>query len=230
MSFSNAITVNRNVVLALASREMLIRQREPLETILAILEPLAVISVVTFVIWFMSRAPIYGTSTMLFVATGLFPHYLFIQIARKMRVGTARRRFPVESVLNHVCVNAVYRVADYAIMGVILFTLIYVFSTEQALPHDYWTITKGCTALICLGFGVAMVNIAMIAVFPLWSYIFPGSRPEHAGLFRLPAYPGHDAALCNATCRASIPSSTPCFCSGSGFTRNFLTRRWMSDI
>jgi capsular polysaccharide transport system permease protein len=161
------------VYVALLKREAASRRRTPLITVLSVLEPLTIILFFSFAIWLLERRPIYGTSTILFLSTGLFPAYLFAHCGRRMRIDSPRGRFPAEKMLDHVIVYVTWGVIDYAIMGLVLFTALFFLASHQAFPTNVIPIVQSCTSIILLGFGVAMVNLAIRRVFPVWPYIFP---------------------------------------------------------
>lgn len=172
---STASSLDRSIRVmgALVQREAMLRRRKPWDTIFHLLEPLFIIFVFTFSIWFFEARPAYGTSTILFLTTGLIPHYLFIQVARKLRITRNSRRFPVETALHNVFVKILYRLIDYFLLSLVVFSIIYFFSTEQAAPSDFSVIFASCVALITLGFGIALVNAAIAYYIEVWDYIWP---------------------------------------------------------
>lgn len=192
-SVFTALRHQGNVFLALLNREEERRRKAPLESILAVLEPLAVITVLATV-WYLlgskARAPV-GESPVLFYATGLLPLYLFIAIsARSTRDWmSSSRRFPVERRLDLYLVAILLRLADYLIVGVLFFSLLYFYGVSDARPNDYGSVFEAIAAIAMLGFGWGVFQATIRNVFPVWGYLNTGitrSLVLFSGIFFVP--------------------------------------------
>lgn len=165
------------VILALLRREEEIRRKEPLETVLNLLEPVFLLGTWMSMGYLVSPhlLPPFGDSFLLFYATGFFATYFFIYIARRMKGGveSLRRRFPIEARLDHVFTHIILRIIDYTILGVAVFGLLYAFVSSMAIPSDMTPILLACCAIIGLGFGFGVINIVIGRVFWLWIYLWP---------------------------------------------------------
>ena len=160
---------------ALLRREEESRRQAPMDTIMNLIEPVFLIGMLSFLFYFLGRrqgSPL-GGSAILFYATGFFPLYLFIYISRRMRgaIGNPRRRFPVEQRLDHILVHVIMRIIDYSVLGLFLFTGIYVVFTLDAAPYDLVKVLEACMAIVALGFGWGVFNLVLMQKWQLWSFI-----------------------------------------------------------
>jgi capsular polysaccharide transport system permease protein len=146
-------------------------------SVLEILEPIFLIGLLTAAWQFLDRrrgSPL-GDSAVLFYATGFFFLYYFIYISNRMRraIEAPTRRFPIERRLDHIIVHVMLRTIDYGILGVVLFTLIYIFSTETALPTRLTPLFLAFGFAAMLGFGWGIFNLVVSRAWRFWAYIFP---------------------------------------------------------
>jgi uncharacterized BrkB/YihY/UPF0761 family membrane protein len=132
MSFLAALRAQHQVLSAILRREISEHAGKcGYRLILGVLEPLAALCVA--VVWhtLISIHPAYGNSKWLFIASGLFPTYVFVHLScafRNVSSGsTALRRFPVEKTVDFVFTACFIRMAIYCYAGIIGFSLIYVF-------------------------------------------------------------------------------------------------------
>lgn len=143
--------------------------------VLALLEPLAVITGMYIIRGFMrGREPVYGTSLFLFIATGVLPYFLFLRLATRTR-GTAtgpRSRLPGLSALDvyiaSILVNALLWVA--MIVGIIF--CIWLSGIDQARPYSIATCAPPILLMILFGMGVGMINNVATRYFSAWNVIF----------------------------------------------------------
>lgn len=163
------------VIAALLRREMIVRLHSPFETFLALGEPLFLIIAITFAVSLLDRRPAYGPSIALFLSTGFFPYYLFIYISKRMSraVELPRARYAPEHGLDYVLVHIIFRIIEYSILGILLFSGLYFFVTPMAAPHDLIPLLGAAAAMVMIGFGVGLTNIALRKLFPFWRFIFP---------------------------------------------------------
>ncbi len=144
--------------------------------ILGVLEPLAALSIA--VVWhtLIKIQPAYGNSKWLFIASGLYPTYVFVHLScafRNVASGSsALRRFPVEKTVDFVFIACFMRIAIYCYAGIIGFSLIYVFFTPQAMPANWTPILLAILAMTILGLGMGLCNAALQKLIPLWRFIW----------------------------------------------------------
>lgn len=196
MNFAIALRRHQQVILALLIREEQFRRKHPVDAILHMLEPIFLITLMSFFWWFTGRnhrAPV-GDSVVLFYATGFFPMYLFIYISRRMRrnIDRPRDRFPIEQRLDHVFIHILLRLVDYAVLSIVVFGSIYLFITEAGMPHDLGPPLVACLAIAMLGFGWGVV---IMLVTPRLHWVFRRLFPRvsraliiFSGVFYIPDF------------------------------------------
>jgi capsular polysaccharide transport system permease protein len=91
----------------------------------------------------------------------------------KRAIDAPTRRYPVEERLDHILVHLILRVIEYSILGLIVFTIIYVFFTTQALPWKPTAVMQGMIAIVMLGFGWGVFNLVLSKLWRFWIFIFP---------------------------------------------------------
>jgi len=183
------------IMLALFRREEEERRAAPGEAIMNLLEPIFMIVTISLAWWFLNRnsnSPL-GGSPVLFFGSGLYAKFFLIYISRRMgrSVESAGRRFPIEQRLDHILVHMILRIIDYAILGFLLFGVIYFFFTTQAFPANFGPLLQGLLAIAALGFGWGVLNITMRQIWWMWDYFFPGFNRVlilFSGIFFLPDF------------------------------------------
>lgn len=177
VGFGTALRRYWRLILALLRREEESRRAAPMQSILELLEPVFLITVIGFFYWFLGRrslSPI-GGNPLVFYGTGFFALYFFIYLSGRMRgaVSAPQRRFPIETRLDHILVHIIMRTFHYAILGVLAFGTIYVLFTDDALPRQWTPIVQAVAALVMLGFGWGILNLIVGKLFKVWRYFFP---------------------------------------------------------
>jgi capsular polysaccharide transport system permease protein len=159
-------------------REFEIKKRDPLISVLEVLEPIIFLGTVLSIRIVAERgigigAP-FGTSLILFLISGFYPKYLWIFCAGYMPVGNPRRRFPTEQRLDYIFIHLTWTTLDHIVLGIVVFTGIYFFITPQALPFDFAPIVESLLAMVALGFGWGMINRSIAQRFQFWRFIGAG--------------------------------------------------------
>lgn len=191
--FGTAFRRYGRVMLALFRREEEQRRAAPGEALMNLMEPVFLIGIMSLAWWFLNRKSVspLGGSPALFFATGFYAKFLLIYVSRRMRgaVNASARRFPVERRLDHILVHVALRTIDYMILGVLIFGVIYIFLTPQAIPANFLPIVQGFLAIVAIGFGWGMLNMVMSQIWWMWDYFFPGFNRVliiFSGIFYLP--------------------------------------------
>src|SRR5688572_13160499 len=118
------------VLNALLFRETHRRIDSPFEAIVALLEPILFIVVLTLMMATFGRRNVspLGGAPILYYATGFFALYLFLYTSRRVRVpAVGRQRMPIEQRLDHIFVRIIIRILEYTVLGFLLFGFIYIF-------------------------------------------------------------------------------------------------------
>ena len=163
-------------VAALMLREMSTTYgRSPGGYVWAVLEPAAMILVLSVAFSVILRAPSLGTSFILFYTTGYIPFRLYGVLAQvtmnSMSFSRALLRYPgvtfVDAILARFALNLMTQVmVAYIILGAIL-TL---EDTRAILSFDE---IAGALALAALlGLGIGVLNCLLVGLFPLWRTVW----------------------------------------------------------
>jgi capsular polysaccharide transport system permease protein len=165
------------IILALLQQEQEARRRHPLESILDLLEPAALVALLC-VLWSVldRRASVpLGDSPILFVSAGLFLKFYWITLSKNLKrsVESLGRRFPVERRLDYILVHIILKTFDFTLLAVFGFGIIFIFFTEKALPYNWAAIFESITLVIMLGFGWGTLSMVLSSFFWPWAYIVP---------------------------------------------------------
>jgi capsular polysaccharide transport system permease protein len=177
MSFVPALEVQQRVLAAILRRQI----HESLgrgggQLFLGVVEPMFALSIA--IIWhtLLRTQPAYGTSKVLFVASGLYSTYMFVHMSAEFRyvskASTAQRRFPAERTLDLVLASVLMKLTVYIFAGLVGFGVIYAFITPEAEPSDWVPILLSTLALALLGLGMGLCNAAIEQLLPIWRFIW----------------------------------------------------------
>jgi capsular polysaccharide transport system permease protein len=177
MSFMVALRAQEQVLSAILRREIGDQVgKGGYRLMLGVLEPLFALSVA--VVWhtLIRIQPAYGNSKWLFIASGLYPTYVFVHLSSGFRNvakgSTALRRFPIEKSVDFVFAACFMKLAVYSYAGIIGFSLIYLLFTPQAMPADWVSILHAILAIAILGLGMGLCNAALEQLIPVWRFIW----------------------------------------------------------
>lgn len=120
--------------------------------------------------------PIYGTSIVLIVATGMMPIFLFIHLSMQFDQVTRSKRenFRAVTNLDLMFVKGFVMVMLYLVVGVVVFAGIYIFQTRQALPFQPVCCVLSLLSLAIMGTGVAIFNSIISELVPVWHFLWGG--------------------------------------------------------
>jgi capsular polysaccharide transport system permease protein len=139
--------------------------------LVAVAWPLTHIVVLVAMFTFLGRAPPFGDSIGLFIATGVVPFQTFNYLARYMMLALARGRpllaFPEVKVLDMLFSAAMLEVLS-ACCVVIAFLVIAWFAGIDAMPRDIVQAAFALGACMLLGLGFGLVNGVLALAFPPW--------------------------------------------------------------
>jgi len=144
--------------------------------LLGIIEPLFVLSIA--IVWhtLLHWQPAYGTSKVLFIASGLYGTFLFVHLSGEFRSkskgSVASRRYPAEKTLDIILAASFMKLFVYACGGIVGFGLIYTEFTYEALPRNWSAALLGLFSLSMLGLGMGLCNAAFEQMAPIWRYIW----------------------------------------------------------
>ena len=165
-----------DIIYALLRREHERRLRSPLEALADVLEPIMLVCLLGFLWSFLNKrttSPL-GDSSILFLSTGLYAKFYWINLgALKRNTGGARRRFPVERRFDYILVHIILTTADYLVLAFVGFGILYFFFADNAVPYNFVPIIQALFAIIALGFGWGMISLVLTRYFWPWAYFGP---------------------------------------------------------
>ncbi len=167
----------------------------PLRALMGILEPGIFLFIMYMIREFLLRDVDFGTSLLLFLATGIVPFYLFLNLSS---TATSSRRtarnfkdFAIVTPLDIIFARAFYEILTLSPVYIGLFWLIWFYGTPEGLPHAPDRVLGALVAIGFLGLGVGLFNAGIGAVFPAWRVIY-GSFARvfmlTSGVHRVPEY------------------------------------------
>lgn len=140
-----------------------------------LLEPLLVIAVFYAIRAFLREGqPNYGTSLMLFYASGFMPYYLFIRISSRTRAAsTAPGSFmPGASVLDVYISTALLEALVNIATTVGLFYGMWLYGIHEARPVSMVSCATATVLLFLLGMGVGMINNVISGFMSFWPVVY----------------------------------------------------------
>ena len=139
--------------------------------LIAIAWPLSHILIVVAMFTASRRAPPYGDSTVLFVATGALPFMTFSYLSRFMMWSVIMNRpllaFPEVKVLDVLFASALLEILAAGCVTIILIILAWFFGVD-VVPADIVQAAYAFGAAIVLGLGFGMLNGVMALAIPMW--------------------------------------------------------------
>jgi capsular polysaccharide transport system permease protein len=148
----------------------------PVKAGLGFLEPTIMIVIFYWIREFLQRDPRYGTSMLLFFATGFAPFYVFLNASSSARsAGRAMkslRQFASITPLDVILANSIYRTIVVCPTYIGLFWLLWFYGISEAIPYTLDKVIGPIAAMFTLGLGVGMFNAGLTAVFPAWRVIY----------------------------------------------------------
>lgn len=180
MDFSNTETFDlwsaarrqRRVMFALMLRY--IRTRffgHGLGYLFAIAWPLSHILILVVMYSVLRRAPPYGDSTVLFIATGVVPFLTFSYLARFMMLSVLRARqllaFPEVKVIDMLFASALLEVLAASCVTIVLIIIAW-FAGIDAVPMNIVQAALAFGAAILLGLGFGLLNGVIALAIPGW--------------------------------------------------------------
>jgi len=177
MSLGRSIAVQARIVYSVAARDAQLKHREsPLGVFTAVIEPLALILMMTLAFTSIRlRVPDTGDYLLLFLATGVIPISVFRQGATgaERAFATMRRSLtlpqlrPLDLLMGGSLVVIVTLAVLFAFIA-IFFRLVY--GTEEPEQFVLSLVPILCNGLI--GLGIGSVNLTIKSWFPFWGTIF----------------------------------------------------------
>ena len=143
--------------------------------LVAIAWPLTHILALLALASFAGRAPPFGESTVLFIATGTAPFMAFSYVSRFMQMSVLMTRpllaFPEVKVVDVLFASAILEVLSSCCVILILLVLAWFFNIT-VMPRDIVEAFYAFGAAVLLGFGVGLVVGVIALAAPIWATIY----------------------------------------------------------
>jgi capsular polysaccharide transport system permease protein len=146
-----------------------------LSVFIALFEPLIMICTFYFLKPFLRiHLPEYGTSPLLFFASGVLPFYLFMKTSRAARRNSGRgSSVPRIQDLDYLVSGALVEALTVVVMlGLVFVAIYYLGGVEQARPRNIETCLAACFTLAIMGLGVGLINSYISAYVPAWGRFY----------------------------------------------------------
>ncbi len=163
-------------ILALLLREMASTYgRSPGGYIWAILEPVAGISVFSFVFGFLVSSPPLGESFGLFFATGFLPLAMYQNLV--VKVGTSLKysrpflTYPNVTYMDAIISRIILAVLTHLVIFAIIIAGI-VYFDDLRLLLDYPLLARGFLMASAMGIAIGLVNTFLMGMFPIWQFVW----------------------------------------------------------
>lgn len=143
--------------------------------LVAVAWPLTHILILLAIANFAGRAPPFGDSTVLFIATGTVPFMVFSYISRFMQLSVLTTRpllgFPQVKVLDVLFATVTLEVLSSCCVILILLILAWLFDISS-MPRDIVEAFFAIGASILLGFGLGLLMGVLALAAPIWATIY----------------------------------------------------------
>lgn len=175
-NLSSAMHRHWRVLFALMLRNMRTKfLGHGLGSLIAIGWPLTHIIVIVLIFSVAGRAPPFGDSTALFVATGVLPFQTFAYLARFMMMSVVRNRpllaFPEVKVLDLLLSSALLEILAACCVAVVFIVLAWGAGINP-MPRDVLEAAYAFGAAILLGLGFGLLNGVIVLAMPGWMVVF----------------------------------------------------------
>ena len=162
-------------------------------SVLVLFEPIFQFAVMFAIFWMINRAPAFGISLGLFLATGVVPYFTFMHLSGRvmgaLRSGKVYGRVQTVSFLDLAIAKGTLEFLTLIFFGTVVFTLLAAFG-HPAIPHQPDELILATTALGACAFGLGLVNgvlAKMSRVYALIYSIVARSMLFFSGVFYVPA-------------------------------------------
>ena len=147
-------------------------RRSKLAIFLAIGEPLGVIAIFAGTHSLVSSRPPFGTSEILFFATGILPFYLFFHVSWRMRSWDHLRRLPRMTEVDLFLIHVLDEYLTKVVIIILVAFALRLNGTAQAIPEDPLTCLLALVIIATQGAAVGLINAVIAGFFFSWLYIY----------------------------------------------------------
>ena len=136
--------------------------------------PLIHVIAIISIFAFSGRLVPYGSSIVLFAATGVMPFVYVTYISRFMLLGVMTNRsflqYPIIKVLDIMTARAVLELINMAVITFVIFMFMFLWGIECA-PIAYNQACEAMLASMLFGLGLGYLNGVITMIIPLWNIV-----------------------------------------------------------
>ena len=150
-------------------------QGSKLAALLALAEPLLLLGALVMLrIVLKQSLHYYGTSMMVFYASGIFPYYFFLFVSTRGNVAriNLRGRLPGRMQLDYFFAVTLVETLIIGSTMILLFSVLWLMGFDEALPENLNLCLEAVILMIVFGMGVGLINQSVSKFFPLWSRVY----------------------------------------------------------
>ncbi|MBD0866149.1 MAG: ABC transporter permease [Rhodobacteraceae bacterium] len=146
--------------------------RSPGGYVWALLQPLILITFLSYVFGLIQRSPSLGTSFMVFYATAILPFRMFAavsgQIATSIQFSKALLVYPRVTFIDALLARFLLGVLTNTVVSVVILTGIYAFQDTRPMLLDFGPILTAFSLAAFLAVGVGVLNCYLFSLLPLY--------------------------------------------------------------
>ncbi len=148
----------------------------PFRAFYDLIEPLVFIFIFYTIHEFLMRGVRYGTSPLLFYATGVTPFFVFLSISAGSR-GSAKearslRNFPIVTPLDLVLARSIFEILAAVPIYALLFYGMWFYGIREAAPWAPDKLAGSLAVISMFGLGVGLFNAGIGTIIPPWKIIY----------------------------------------------------------
>lgn len=160
------------LILLMAENFGLRFKRSRMAVILAIVEPMGIIGLLSLVHSLIAKKAPFGTSFMLFYGTGVLPYYLLFHVSLRVRSMDMLKRMPrtteFDVLLSHVMDEFVLKL----IVMILCFGSLWLLGVPDAAPVHPAQCFGAMAIFAAFGVGLGMINAVISSFLFVWSYVY----------------------------------------------------------
>lgn len=139
----------------------------------AVFEPIGLVFLISFAqsYLFVTR-PAFGSSNLLFNATGLIPYYLFVHVSQKVKNLDAMRATPHTTWIDQALAYLLGEIFVKTVILIFIFIALSQGGVADALPINPLGCLPPLLLLAIIGFSVGLFNLIIMSVWESWYYIY----------------------------------------------------------
>jgi capsular polysaccharide transport system permease protein len=141
--------------------------------VFAIIEPLGLVVAISAMQDYIGQGPAFGTSQLLFYATGLLPYYLFFHVSLKLRGLDDQRMLPRTNRFDYAIAYIIGDLSVKIIMFIVLLSILLIYyGNESAIPRNVLGCFPPLIELCLIGLSVGLFNMVVMAFWSSWYYVY----------------------------------------------------------